>query len=103
MLLTPDILAQIQTLAGTPGQTPASIARACGIPTIDFLAQLALSDSDIYRAYHAGHLLSSAEFGQKVKQLANQGSGPAQTLQHRIAKDTSIKKVQEFYDQEGYI
>lgn len=103
MLLTPDILAQIQTLAGTPGQTPTSIAIACGITPIEFLAQLKLADSEIYRAYHAGHLLSAAEYGQKVQQLANQGSGPAQTLQHRIAKDTSIKTVQEFYDQEGYL
>lgn len=92
-----EILDDIEELAKLPSFTPLKIAKALGIEYAVFMEQLEDDESPIAQAYNKGQLLSNAEFDKKVIQLSNQGSGPAQTLQRNMKKESEYYKLLESY------
>jgi hypothetical protein len=73
------------------------IARVMGIEEAVFLEALEQKEHPLTIAYDKGQLLALTEFDKKVIQLSNQGSGPAQSLQKNIRKETEYYKLLEHY------
>jgi hypothetical protein len=95
--LTPEQKNELQQLAELPGQTPLSIATIMQLDYTSFIIDLMDTDCDIHKAYYAGKAILSIGFQKKVMQLATQGSGPAQTLVHKILKEAELNAMREYY------
>jgi hypothetical protein len=100
MRLSEEILTQITEFAKLNTFTPTKIAVALGIQPIEFHAQLKLTDSEIYRAYHTGRLKAEAEFEQSVQKLSSNGSGPAQSLINKLSSQRRVNDIIDFYNEE---
>lgn len=92
-----EILDELTELAKLPSLTPKQIARILGVDEDEMLDALEDKEHVVCIAYDKGQLLAQAEFDKKLIQLANQGSGPAQTLLNKIKKDTEYNKLLEKY------
>ncbi len=92
-----ELLTEVTELAKLPSFTPSMIARIVGIEDDVFLEAINEKEHPLAIAYDKGQLLAITEFDKKVIQLSNQGSGPAQTLQKNIRKDTEYYKLLEKY------
>jgi hypothetical protein len=93
MNLTKEQLQEVEELALLPGLTDDEIAIICGIDTVWFSEQLKLPDSDIFKAYNKGQLLSKSQLAKKIKLLSDQGSGPAQALQEKLLRQSKIQNL----------
>lgn len=92
-----EILEELTELAKLPSMTPLMIARILGIDETTFLEAMQDKEHVAAIAYDKGKLIAVAEFDKKVVQLSNQGSGPAQTLQRNIRKETEYYKLLDYY------
>lgn len=95
--LTPEQQTELLELSELPGQTPLDICTVMQFNYADFVVDLSNPLSDVHKVYHTGKAKLSIGFEKKLMQLANQGSGPAQTLANKIMKDSNIRKMREYY------
>lgn len=98
MNLPPPILEQITEYAKLPSFTPTQIAIALGISVQVFLSEMQNTSSPIYIAYHAGSISAKVEFNQAVQKLSTNGSGPAQSLLHKLNQQAQINNLIDFYN-----
>lgn len=87
---TPEILAQVEELAGLLF-TPDEIAIVIEAPIDKFNALVKLEGHAVRNAYMKGRLITQAEFRKGVLRLSNLGSSPAQTLMQKIFDETKIE------------
>lgn len=95
--LSENQIEELKQLAQLPGQTFKDI---CIIMQLDFdlfLADIANPESVVHKAYFTGRATSNIAFEKKVKQLSDQGSGPAQTLFYKLLNRARIRELLEFY------
>ena len=98
MNLTEEQKAEITELAKLPSLSAEEIAIIMGFEDIMwFVMQSSLKGSDVYLAYQRGRLMTKAELSKKIKQLSDQGSGPAQTLLAKMIKDQEYKEILNSY------
>lgn len=97
MNLTNDQLIELENFAKMPQYSITDIAHILQIDVKEFALQIHLPGTAIANAYNKGKLIASAEFGNKITQLSNQGSGPAQTLLAKLKKETEINNLIEYY------
>lgn len=88
--LSNEILEEVKAMAGM-FFTPQEISIALGLDRKSFLLAVKIEDSPEYNAYHAGSLQSEMIYRQKVIQLANLGSSPAQTQVAKMIEQAKIK------------
>lgn len=76
--------------------SPAETALALGLDIDWFIAELLLDESEVYKRYHKGRLLSLYRVRKNIFEMAANGSGPAQQLVEKFAKDYAWKeKIKE--------
>lgn len=97
MNLTKEQLTEIETLAALPGLTNDEIAIICDIDPKIFQNLIQNPQSELFKAYHKGKLLSKAQLAKKIKTLSDQGSGPAQVLQEKLNRLTETKNLYNEY------
>lgn len=94
MNLTEEQKTELTELAKLPGLSAQEIAIIMGIEDfVQFVQECNRPGSDCYFAYQRGRLLTKAELMKKVKQLSDQGSGPAQTLLHSMIKKQEYNEL----------
>lgn len=96
MVLDKSLLADLEELASLPGITKRDISLYFGLDEESF-DQILLSDAAAKNAYDRGRLVAKVEFTKKIKQLSQQGSGPAQTLLLRLMNNEEFQELRSFY------
>lgn len=99
MNLTNDEKQELTELAKLPGLSAHDIAIIMGIKPSLFDVEIAKKESDIYMAYFKGRLLTKAELSKKIKQLSDQGSGPAQSLLAKLIKEQDYNEILNLYNE----
>lgn len=94
-----DILEELEALAALPGLTNEEISIILGIESSLFTNEIKKHNSQLSIAYHKGKLLSKSQLAKKIKTLSDQGSGPAQTLQEKLYRQTTIQNLYNEYAQ----
>ena len=92
-----DLLNEITDFAKLPSFTPQMVAQAVGIDFNEFQLALENPESDIAMAFNRGKLLAKAELDKKIAQLSQQGSGPAQSLQISLIRQSEYYRLLEHY------
>lgn len=95
--LTAEQAAELQDLAELPGQSIKDMCTVMQLNVDEFLNDMADTGSDVYKAIQTGRAITRIAFEKKVVQLANQGSGPAQTLVHKLMKQSRVNDLRDFY------
>jgi hypothetical protein len=76
--------------------SPSETALALGVDVDDFNLMVTDQESDVYKRYHKGRLLSLYKVRKNIFDMAANGSGPAQQLVEKFAKDYAWKeKIKE--------
>lgn len=91
MELTAEHKAYIEKLAGL-FYVPRQIAVIMDIPVADFMADIAIETTDIYRAYWKGFYEAEVKFREEVSRLAHLGSSPAQTLLAKMIEESKMQR-----------
>lgn len=92
MNYTEEILTEIKQLALLPSTTKKTVALALGIPLSDLTG-----DTEAAEAYLSGKITARAQLDNKIVQLSNSGSGPAQTLHEKMMRQNTINEYIEYY------
>ena len=93
MELTPELKAQIEKLAGL-FYVPRQIAVMLDIPVADFMVEMAIETTDIYRAFWKGYYEADLKFREEVSRLAHLGSSPAQTLLAKMIEESKMQRLE---------
>jgi hypothetical protein len=93
MNLTPDKINEISVLAEL-FFTPAEIALIIEVSPEEFCQQF-LHPGKITTAYNKGRLLGESKIRKSIKELAENGSAPAQQLLLKIRQDSEHRKIIE--------
>ena len=91
-MLTEEQIYEIQQLATLPRYTKKQVCEILGLEYVDML-----DDKEFNRAFKSGKLLAAGQFDKKVQALSNQGSGPAQSLLHKMMKERETDEMREYY------
>lgn len=91
-----SLLADLEQLAGLPGITKLDIGLYFGLGEDEF-NDLLLKNAGARDAYNKGRLVAKVEFTKKIKQLSQQGSGPAQSLLLRLMNNEEFKELRSYY------
>jgi hypothetical protein len=96
MVLDKSLLPDLEELASLPGITKRDITLYFGLEEESF-DQILLNDSAAKNSYDKGRLVAKVEFTKKIKQLSQQGSGPAQTLLLKLMNNEEFQELRSFY------
>lgn len=91
-MLTEEEIAEIQQLAMLPRYTKKQVCEILGLEYPEML-----HNEQFNRAFKSGKLLAAGQFDKKVQALSNQGSGPAQSLLHKMMKERETDEMREYY------
>lgn len=97
MNLTEEQLKTIEEFANMPHFSITNIADVLQVDPDKLGRMILLENSPAAVAFKKGRLMSQAEFGKKLTQLSNQGSGPAQSLVNRLRNETELNSIIEYY------
>lgn len=97
MQLTEEQLGDIEEFAKLPGMTVRKIAISLGLDFLELVREIDMKGSAAHIYYYKGKLVADVEFKKKVKLLSNQGSGPAQTLLHKMNSDARFDELRDRY------
>lgn len=97
MNLSKEKLEMLQDFAKLPQMTIQDIADILQVDRTELHRQLLIPGTEVFEAFQKGKLLASSEFGKKVTQLSNQGSGPAQTLLSKLKNESEINSMINYY------
>jgi bifunctional DNA-binding transcriptional regulator/antitoxin component of YhaV-PrlF toxin-antitoxin module len=97
MDLNDNTLQEVTDFAVLPSFTPKEIAIALGLNPVEFIELITRGDNPVATAYQKGKLLAKAELDKRLQTLSKQGSGPAQTLEIKMRKETKINKLLDHY------
>ena len=97
MNLTEEQLKNLEEFSKHPQFSIPDLAKILEVDPQQLLSELLLQNTGSTKAYRKGSLLALAEFGKKVTQLSNQGSGPAQTLFAKLRKESEVNTFLNYY------
>jgi hypothetical protein len=92
MTYSNELVEEIKELSQIPEYTPGEIAKIVGISVEELMSVPGLRE-----AYDYGQLKLRGDFGKKVVQLSNNGSGPAQTLLKKMIQEQETRTMREYY------
>ena len=98
MTLSEEQIKLITELAKLRTFTVLQVAISAGIEVDFFREQLLIPDSPIAQTYNAGRLTGDFEFENAVQKLSANGSGPAQSLMHKLSQNRRVLDVIDFYN-----
>ncbi len=90
--MTDEQLNEIERLAGLFIK-PADIALIVGLTAKDLEGMINFPQTDEFKAYYKGKLISMAELRKSVITLAKQGSSPAQSLAAKMLDDMNMDEL----------
>ncbi|MFT7239210.1 MAG: hypothetical protein ACI93L_003310 [Cyclobacteriaceae bacterium] len=93
MILSEEELTDIQSYAGAC-MTKAEICLIMQFDLKIFESELQDIDSNVYKAYQSGFLLTKYDVQKKIIDLAKAGSSPAQTQALGMIKDIEISSYE---------
>lgn len=75
--------------------TPGEIAIIIEVDELAFIKEIQSKEGEIYKAFQKGRLLGEAKTRKSVRELADNGSAPAQQLMQNIKKDSDHRIILE--------
>jgi hypothetical protein len=92
-----EMLQELTDFSKLPSFTSKEVAVALGLDVELFLVEIMNPTSPIAKAFLRGRLLAKAELDKRIQTLSKQGSGPAQTLELKLRRETQINQLLELY------
>ena len=94
--MTKEQLKELEELSGALMPLE-QIAKIISIPLQALMGQLEDEESEAYKAYFKGSLLTIAANNTKIISLAKQGSSPAQMMVKKMEQEATLRQIENGY------